>query len=141
MARGKPGQVRLRIDNSKMRAEVGIITKDAVRRGAAKAQENYQNNIRADGLVNSGKLLSSVTQQDVPGREVLAPAIAVGTPLDYAKYPEYGTRAHGPVRAKALRFKPKGSNTFVFAKRVRGVKPYRFAQRALDSLRPRDFEP
>lgn len=55
----------------------------------------------------------------------------------YALYVEYGTRKHiiVPRRAFALRFKPKNSSTFVFAKRVRhpGTRPYKFGWNAASS--------
>lgn len=136
----KAGEVRIRIDNSRMRATVGHITYAAVARGAEVARGRYIQNISNADLVNTGKMISSVRTEDVPGSSDLHPRKAIGTPVPYAKFQEYGTRAHGPVRAKFLRFKPKGAQGFVFAKWVRGVKPQRFAQRALDSIRPTDFE-
>lgn len=123
-----------------MRVYVGSASEGAVKKAADAAQTRYTNNIRAAGLVNTGELINSVTQAAVPGSSPMKPARAVGAAAKHAKYQEFGTRAHGPVRAKALRFKPKGSSTFVFAKWVRGVRPQRFAQRALDSIRPTDFE-
>ena len=132
--------VRIRIDHPTMRAHVGKLSKTAVQRGATAAEERYRANIRATDRIDSGKMVNTVQQRDVPGRSVMQPAIAVGTPVPYVKFQEYGTRAHGPVRAKYLRFKPKGSSSFVFAKWVRGVRPARFAQNALDMMRPTDFE-
>lgn len=132
--------VRIRIDHPTMRAHVGKLSRAAVERGAAKAEERYRANIRTTDRINTGEMVNSVQQRDVPGRSPMQPAIAVGTPVSYAKYQEFGTRAHGPVRAKYLKFKPKGSSSFVFAKWVRGVRPARFAQNALDMMRPTDFE-
>lgn len=133
-----PVNVRLRIDHSRMESVVGGVTHDAVQQAAEISRDRYKANLRADDLINTGKLINSITTATVP-RGALSPAVAVGSPLDYVKYPEFGTRAHGPVRAKALRFKPKGSSSFVFAKWVRGVKPYGFARRTLDQIRPNDF--
>lgn len=133
-----PVEVRLRIDHSTMSSVVGDITFEAVQQAAEISRERYVANLRADDLVNSGRLVNSITTATVP-RGVLSPAVAIGSPLDYVKYPEYGTRAHGPVRAKVLRFKPKGSSTFVFARWVRGVRPYGFARKTLDQIRPTDF--
>ena len=133
-----PVEVRLRIDHSTMSAVVGNITSKAVQKAGEVSRERYVANLRSDDLVNSGKLVNSITTAPVP-RGILSPAVAIGSPLDYVKYPEFGTRAHGPRRAKALRFKPKGSSTFVFTKWVRGVRPYGFARRTLDQIRPTDF--
>lgn len=49
-------------------------------------------------------------------------------------YVEHVIRGHGeivPVRAKVLRFRPKGSGQFVFAHRVRAVPPNPFIDRAV----------
>lgn len=44
----------------------------------------------------------------------------------WAWFQHQGTRAHGPKRARAMRFKPKGESHYVFATWVRGVEadPY-----------------
>lgn len=133
------GQVRLRIDLGKLNALAGTVSRDAVRRGASAAERRARANILTSDLVNTGELLNKMQQKDVPGNP-LYPKVAVGSSAPHAKYPEFGTRAHGPARASVMRFKPKGSSTFVFAKWVRGVKPYRFMRRALDMMRPTDFE-
>lgn len=132
--------VRVRIDYGKMQAVVGNISKASVHRAGNRARERYQTNIRNAGLRDTGKLEGSVKMVDAPSGGLMRPRVAVGTPVSYAKYHEYGTRAHGPRRAKYLRFKPKGSAKFVFTKWVRGVRPQRFALNALAQMRPTDFE-
>lgn len=133
------GEVRLRIDHAAMRAQVGNLTAEALRKAGEISRKRYSDNIRAAGRVDSGEMADSVEVRDVPGRDPLSPAVAIGTPVPYAKYQEYGTRAHGPVNAKVLRFRPKGAKGFVFAKWVRGVTPAKFAQKTLDEIRPSDF--
>ena len=51
----------------------------------------------------------------------------IGSNVDYMKYLEDGTRAHGPVRARFLRFAT--TSGVVFAKFVRGIKPHRIFSR------------
>jgi len=55
--------------------------------------------------------------------------------VPYAPFMEFGTSAHVilPRKARALRFKPKGSAKFVFAKRVLhpGTKPFRMTKKAI----------
>lgn len=130
--------VTVTIDHPALRAAVSRISGEALAKAGVKSRERMKGFLIADDLINSGKLLSSIEVSQNPSLS-LSPSILVGTPLEYAKYPEYGTRAHGPVRAKALRFKPKGAHAYVFAKWVRGVRPYRFAQKTLDMVRPSDF--
>lgn len=132
------GDVKLRIDLGALEATVAPMAAEAVERAARTAQERARQNVISDGLVNSGGLRDSFQIKPVDGG--LYPKYAVGSPLDYVKYPEFGTRAHGPVSAKALRFMPKGGKSFVFTTWVRGVKPYRFMRRTLDGVRPTDFE-
>ena len=130
----KNGDIRLRIDHSKMTATVAPIAAEAVERAANVMADRVRGNIAQDNLVNSGRLLASIETADAPSAP-LFPRKAIGSPLDYVKYPEYGTRAHGPVKANALKFMPKGGKAFVFATWVRGVRPYGFMQRSLDHIR------
>lgn len=132
--------IRLRINHSQSRAYAGLASRAAVEKAAVLAEQRYRNNILAADLVDTRELIDSVQRQHVPGSTLLTPAIAIGAAAKHAVFHEFGTRAHGPVKAKMLRFKPKGSSTFVFAKWVRGVRPTKFAQRALDMTRPTDFE-
>lgn len=131
-------KVRVTIDHPALRAAVTRIAGETLQRGAQVSEQRMRGEIVAADLVNTGALLASITTQPKVSSGVRQ-SVLIGTPLEYAKYPEYGTRAHGPVRAKALRFKPKGSSVFVFAKWVRGVRPYRYAQKTLDQVRPSDF--
>lgn len=56
--------------------------------------------------------------------------------VPYAHYQHEGTRAHGPVRAKAMRFKPKGSSRYVYATWVRGVRSDPYLVDALEAASP-----
>lgn len=134
----KMGDVRLRLDHSILTATVAPMAEAAVKRAAVTARARARANVSAAGLINTGDLHASMTYEPVPSAPDF-PRYAVGSPLDYVKFPEFGTRAHGPVKAKALRFKPKGSKTFVFATWVRGVRPYGFMKQTLDEMRPTDF--
>jgi len=133
------GDVRLRLDLGKLEAKVAPLADAAVDRAAERTVERVRTNLYGDDLVNTSNLVNSMKWVEVPSSP-LYPRRAVGSPLDYVKYPEFGTRGHGPVRAQALRFVPKGGSAVVFAKWVRGVRPYGFMKRALDQLRPTDFE-
>jgi len=55
-----------------------------------------------------------------------------GSDLKYAQYLEEGTRAHGPVSAKALRFKIGGR--WVYAKWVKGIR----ARKHMEKLERRE---
>ena len=131
-------RVSVKIDHTKLNAYVSKIATASLERAGSVSASRMRSFILGDDLVHTGKLLGSIAVSHVQGPDT-GKYVLIGTPLPYAKYPEYGTRAHGPVTAKFLRFKPKGSSTYVFAKWVRGVRPYRFAQKTLDEVRPSDF--
>lgn len=64
---------------------------------------------------------------EVRGQVVI---LRVGSDLHYARYIAQGTGIYGPrgvpirpVHRKMLKFKPKGSKTFVFARQVKGSPP------------------
>lgn len=114
-----------------LRSPQGPVWNDIFRRG--KAVEN-----RAKRLVpvNNGRLKQSITTE--MSIENGAPVAKVGTNVEYALFVHEGTGIYGPrripirpVRAKALRFKPKGSKEFIYRKRSAGSPPKRFLTDAL----------
>lgn len=110
----------------------------AARRGAGRARDLARRNITADGLVDTGRLRQSIRSEHLRTSPTEV-RYEVGSDLDYAIYPELGTRDHGPRTARVLRFKPKGGSGFVFARRVRGVRAYKYLTRVLSQLKVTDF--
>lgn len=134
MARG----VRIRLNQAQLTQVVGSQARAAAHRAAHVARSRARNTLSAAGRYDTGDLDRTMTVKEVTKNE-LHPQFAVGSPVFYAKFQEFGTRAHGPVVAKKLRFKPKGSDSFVFAEWVRGVTALRFMYKALKSLTVYDF--
>jgi hypothetical protein len=134
--------VRIRFTMNQQEFRRMIITgsiDQSVRRAAGKVRDDAKQEITSQGRVDTGKMRQSGRTQRIsrgPGSwyEVLFPG-------DVAWYQHEGTRDHGPRRARMLRFKPKGSGMFVFAKRVRGVTPSKFLTKALSRLSASDFHP
>jgi hypothetical protein len=83
--------------------------------------------------VDTGRLRASVGV-DLVNRGGL-PAARIGSRVKYARLHHDGHGPIVPVRARALRFRPKGSRTWVFAKRVRAVKGTKYLTRALPFAR------
>lgn len=108
-------------------------------RAAGKVRDDAKRNITADGTVDTGKLRQSIVAYRIRGRTGVW--YEIGTPLFYGIFIHDGTRDHGPVRARRLRFQPKGSSVFVYAKRVRGIRGTKFLTRALQGLKASDFFP
>lgn len=122
----------------RMQTPAGTIGR-SVQRAAGKVRDDAKREITAQGRVDTGKMRQSGRTQRIsrgPGTWY-----EVEFPGAVAWFQHEGTKAHGPRRAKLLRFKPKGSSTFVFAKRVRGVTPSKFLTKALARLTVNDFHP
>lgn len=107
-------------------------------RAAGRAAETTQRRVRegivATDRIGSGKMLDgvAVTRQG-PG------LYRVSSSESYARFQEFGRGPVRPIRAKALRFKPKGSSSYVFATYVRPDPGGHFYERALAALSVRDF--
>lgn len=114
----------------------------AARRAGAVTRDRAKLDLTANRLVNTGLLRNSIESTTfVRGKDVVS---RVGTDVAYARYVHDGTQ--GPIvprRARVLRFKPKGSSTFVFAAKVRGTRETGryspFLANALKKLKPSDF--
>jgi len=83
--------------------------------------------------VDSDRLRGSIGTEPVT-RNTL-PAVRIGSTVKYAYVHHQGHKPIVPVRAKALRFKPKGSRTFIFRMRVRAVKGNHYLKNALPAAR------
>lgn len=113
----------------------GPVVRDLLRRGNRVAS-------RAKALcpVDSGRLRSSIKVElrgSGPGIYV-----TVGTNVEYARAVHDGTGIYGPkgrpifpVRAKVLRFTPKGEKSAIFRPSVKGVRPRPFLRNALPAAR------
>lgn len=70
------------------------------------------------------------------------PWVVVSTNIHYARWIHDGTGIYGPRhryitprRAKRLRFRPKGSSRYIYARKVAGIKPNPFLRDALSAAR------
>jgi len=87
--------------------------------------------------IDQGQLRDSV---HIEGPVWLAPLYAEGRVVAGSKdipqafFQEFGTSAHGPVKARAMHFFWKGEE--IFAKWVRGCTPLRWMSRAVDLSLP-----
>ena len=105
----------------------GAVAKDLLRRGLRVESQAKRNLGGVDGpkRVDTGRLRASITTQLVTIRGW--PAVRVGTNVSYAVYVHEGTGIYGPrgvpirpVRARMLRFVPRGQTKPVYARQVRG---------------------
>lgn len=141
MARGSRSHARVKIDRAKARRLVIETSYQASRRASEKARDRIKANIVAKGRVDTGRMRDSVHAshlRDTPTGSRWGITIT-GPARDYFLFQDQGTRGHGPVTAQFLRFKPKGSNVFVFTKYVRGIEPGHFVRDAFRQVRVGDY--
>lgn len=127
-------RARFDIDVKKISREQHHIADRTASRAAAIAQMRVKEGIALTDRVRTGRMLNRVAVKEVgPAR------FQVRSDEPYSHWQERGRGPVRPVKAKALRFQPKGANYFVFAKYVRPDPGGHFFKRALRSLGRRDF--
>lgn len=111
----------------------------ATQRAAGRTRDRARANIKKMHREDTGKMKQSANyfRKRVSRGEIV---YEVRLQTYYSRWQEEGVK--GPIyprNAKALRFKPKGKNFFVFAKKVNGFKGGHFLKDALNDLKPTDF--
>jgi hypothetical protein len=139
VSRSKGKGYTLRLDERAIRVHVGGIAEDCAHAGAKALQTRVRHNITTAGRVDTTAMRNSFTIKKADGWP--NPSFSVGSDLHYTVYQEEGIGPVTPKRAKFLRFKPKGSRTFVFTKRTRGFPGAHFFKRAVASMDEADFTP
>ncbi len=134
---------RLDVDPGKLAAP-GAPLNLAMRRAGRKVVDQAKRNLTSGGHVDTGRLRNSGTWRlENVGKPSITALVIFET--RYATWVEKGNGPPGsfiyPRRATLLRFKPKGSQAFVYARRVRASKPTEFLTKALDALKPGDLAP
>lgn len=131
-------KVKITIDSSKLSSQSMPMVRSALLRGAQVTRERARWNLIQGGHFDTGELDQTLTFEISKSSDKYM-EVRVGSPVKQALFLELGTKAHGPVTAKRLRFKPKGQAQFVFATWVRGIAPKRFMKKALESVTIYDF--
>lgn len=120
----------------------GGVTRDLLRRGLLVETQAKRNlgGVGGPKRIDTGRLRASIATQMVHRNG--NPAVLVGSNINYAILVHEGTGVYGPLhrpirpkRAKRLRFRPKGSRRFVYARQVRGMPANRFLANALHAAR------
>jgi hypothetical protein len=130
---------RVTIDAQAVIRVVGPQAEQAAYRAAQKVRSRAVANINSLGRVNTGQMKNTIRVRKSDTSTAMARAYTIGSTVPYVTYQEFGTRAHGPRRAKHLVFRVRGRGPLVFAKWVRGVTPGRFMKRAIEATRLTDF--
>jgi hypothetical protein len=117
----------------------GGVARDMLRRGLL-VETAAKRNLGGGGgypkRVDTGRLRASINTQLVVRGD--RPIAIVGTNVRYARFVHDGTGIYGPrgrvirpKRRKFLRFRPKGTGRWVYARKVRGMRPNPFLANAL----------
>lgn len=116
----------------------GGVVRDLLRRGLLVETQAKRNlgGIGGPKRVDTGRLRASIATVVVTRDG--APAVLVGTNVNYARFVHDGTGLYGPRhapirprRGRYLRFKPRGSRKWVYARQVKGMRPNPFLTNAL----------
>lgn len=119
-----------------LEAHMRQLERQALTNGTRSAQQLIKANIVAQGRVRTGRMANSVSiNRD--GRT----SATVSVDTRYAIWQEEGRGWVFPKKAKALRFRPKGSAKFVFAARARPAAGIHMVKKAAQALRARHFFP
>lgn len=92
-----------------------------------------------EGRVDTGAMLNSLKNERVSSGPVEW-SVEIRTGVPYAGFQHDGIGPVTPKKAKVLRFKPKGSAGYVFARRTKGFPGIFFLTEALERLDVDDFE-
>lgn len=129
-------RIRLNIDSRKIAARMNILAAGAAQRSARVTQRRVRDNITASGRIRTGDM-----RRTIRVRKRAHARYDVYSELPYVLFQERGIGPVVPVRAKALRFRPKGANYYVFAQRTRGFEGAFFFERARHAIQLQDFLP
>lgn len=129
---------RYHINNAALERLKVTSSSEAAEWAARRTRNRVRHEIRKSGRIDTGRMHDSIEISEAR-RARNRVTYNVGSALDYTLYQNEGIGPVYPVRAKVLRFKPKGSNQYVFARRTRGFKGAKFYQKALSHLRAQDY--
>lgn len=130
----------LKLNNSRIQQHVGGIGYQAATRAANKLVTRVKQEITAADRIDTGAMRAGVQHRPTSSKP-LHTRKAIFTPVHYVRYQNEGTGGSVARPGGVLVFTPKGTNTVVFAKRVRGIQPARFFEKALASVDVKFFMP
>ena len=125
-----------------LNSPTGGVVRDLLRRGFLVETQAKRNlgGVGGPKRIDTGRLRASIATVVVHRNNT--PAVLVGTNVNYALFVHDGTGLYGPRhapirprRGKYLRFRPRGSKRWVYARQVKGMRPNPFLTNALPAAR------
>lgn len=116
------------------------MAKDLIKRAIRVESAAKKNISKTPKRVDTGRLRASITweMRTING----VPTVRVGTNVKYARFVHDGTGLYGPKHAyiypkakKFMRWKKKGTKGYIYAKRIKGMKPNPFLTNALKAAK------
>lgn len=127
----------LRLNEKRMNTYISAVGTRLSRQGASAVAKRIRQSIRDEGLIDTGRMLHSVIYVKKSSTKG-GSRWWVWPDVPYAKFQEYGTGGSTATNGY-LRFKPKGSNTFIFRKHTGPVPATHFIRKAMKSTTKQDF--
>lgn len=134
-----------KLDQAAAQRAMARLGSAAVTRAGGRVRDAAKANVTAAGRVDTGQMRNGITAA-APRVQGSKASVTVTSTAEHSRAQHDGTGIFGPSgrpivprRARVLRFRPKGSATFVFAPSVRGVKGTPFMADALKRISPRDY--
>ena len=131
--------MRLELYHGPMQELLVDVTGRSAKAASDKLASRISTEINRAGRVRSGLMMRSPRAR-LASRAPMRITYTIGEEMPfYTRYQNDGTRGSVARPGGVLAFKPKGSSVTVFARRVRGVQPARFFEKALASMTLDDF--
>lgn len=130
--------MRVKLDKRVIDGMLADVTDASAGRAARRIADRTKQNIVSSGRVRSGRMRDSIRSRRVSHTNVQT-TYEVFSDVPYTIWQEEGIGPVTPVKAKVLRFKPRGANVFIFRPRTKGFKGAHFFRRARASITLDDF--
>lgn len=136
----------VKIDSVKVAVKVQAEAGRMVDRAANRVSLRTRASMLGQGRLDTLEMINSMTIVDVT-KDPRRPTRRVSNKAKHFPYQELGTPKEAPGVGRIypkrpggfLRFRPKGSSVFVYARSVRGVVPGHFLRRAAAATQAKDF--
>lgn len=129
---------KVRINSAKLQATLMELSTQAAGRAANVYREKLREEISASGRINTGEMFTNIRiEPGPPGTQ--SATWRVIPEADHFRFQDQGTNGVPARPGRVLRFKPKGSGVFVFAKSTKGISAANFLRKTAARMRPNDF--
>ena len=134
----QPGSVRVVLDKGALDTYLAGVSKASAYNAGKAVERRARLRLIALGRIRTGRMLKSYFTE-IEASTGDGSSVRVGNSHPAYRWQEDGRGWVYPKRGRFLRFRPKGAAGYVYARKVRPVKPGRMLAGALAELTPGDF--